>query len=125
MSSNGRCFDIGNTVSAALRRYQQSGQAMSGSTDPMSAGNGCIMRLAPIPMFYQSNLEETLHFSGESSRTTHGAPEAVEAVGLGADAAVGLLRLAHAERLDVAVIEERDRDGFPAVIEVVRFAVDV
>src|ERR1700745_4042812 len=43
MSSNGRCFDVGNTVYDALERFRQTGQALSGSTDPWSAGNGCIM----------------------------------------------------------------------------------
>src|SRR5262245_23797377 len=47
-SSNGRCFDLGRTVAAALHRFQQSGEPLSGSTNPFSAGNGCIMRLAPV-----------------------------------------------------------------------------
>jgi hypothetical protein len=51
-SSTGTCFDIGGTVSAAFRRYRVTREPFSGSTDPFSAGNGCIMRLAPIPMFF-------------------------------------------------------------------------
>ena len=47
MSSNGRCFDIGGTVSSALRRYAATGEPFAGSTDPRSAGNGSLMRLAP------------------------------------------------------------------------------
>jgi ADP-ribosyl-[dinitrogen reductase] hydrolase len=78
MSSTGKCFDIGSTTARALRRYQDTGEPFSGSTDPHSAGNGAIMRLAPIPMFFAASLERTVHFSGESARTTHGAPEAVE-----------------------------------------------
>ena len=53
MSSNGRCFDIGGTVSAALHRFEQTGEPFAGSTDPRSAGNGSIMRLAPVPLFLQ------------------------------------------------------------------------
>ncbi|NEO28952.1 MAG: ADP-ribosylglycohydrolase family protein [Symploca sp. SIO3C6] len=79
MSSNGRCFDMGNTVAEALGRYQQTGEAFSGSTHPRSAGNGSIMRLAPVPMFYFPNREQVVYFSGESSRTTHGTVECVEA----------------------------------------------
>ena len=52
LSSNGRCFDIGNTVSAALALYGRTGDPIAGSTNPQSAGNGSIMRLAPVPMFY-------------------------------------------------------------------------
>lgn len=52
MSSNGECFDIGNTVAAALNRYRIEGKPFAGDTHPMSAGNGSVMRLAPVPMFY-------------------------------------------------------------------------
>ena len=37
------------------------------------------MRLAPVPMFYASNLSEAIYRSADSSRTTHGAKEAVDA----------------------------------------------
>jgi len=79
LSSNGRCFDIGNTVSAALSRYQTTGDPFSGSTDPYSAGNGSLMRLAPVPMFYHPDRAHIRHYSGESSRTTHGARECIDA----------------------------------------------
>ena len=77
-SSTGSCFDIGNTVSAALRAFMRTGEPVSGSTDPYSAGNGSIMRLAPVPLFFQ-NADDCIHFSGESSRTTHQAPTAIDA----------------------------------------------
>ena len=62
LSSTGECFDIGNTVSQALRQYRRSGKPFSGSTNPRSAGNGCLMRLAPVPMFYFSDREQVLKF---------------------------------------------------------------
>lgn len=79
LSSTGRCFDIGTTVSDALRRYEQTGDPYSGSTHHRSAGNGSIMRLAPVPMFYRFNLDEVIHYSAESSKTTHGTQEALDA----------------------------------------------
>lgn len=79
LSSNGRCFDIGNTVASALNRYLKTRDPVAGSTDPQSAGNGSIMRLAPVPMFYFPDREAAVQFSAESSRTTHGAPECVDA----------------------------------------------
>lgn len=79
LSSTGTCFDIGNTVASALRRFQRTGEPYAGSTDPNSAGNGCIMRLAPIPMFFFPDLGEVERFGAESSRTTHGATECVDA----------------------------------------------
>ena len=51
MSSNGRCFDIGMTVSEALSRYARTGDPCAGSTNPFSAGNGSLMRLAPVAMY--------------------------------------------------------------------------
>ena len=78
-SSTDHCFDIGNTVRQALEEYERTGDPFSGTTDPYSAGNGSIMRLAPVPLFYFPDLERILHFAGESSRSTHGALECVEA----------------------------------------------
>ena len=79
LSSNGRCFDIGGTVASALARFQRTGDPFAGSTDPNSAGNGCIMRLAPISMFYFPDLELVEHYAAESSRTTHAAAECLDA----------------------------------------------
>src|SRR5690606_11946888 len=92
MSSTGACFDIGNTVLQAIHKYQTTGKPFAGSTDPLTAGNGAIMRLAPVPMFYALNLEKTLWYSGESSRTTHAASEAIECAQLfGAQLRMALL----------------------------------
>jgi ADP-ribosyl-[dinitrogen reductase] hydrolase len=79
MSSNGRCFDIGNTVASALARYQRTGDPMAGSTDPHTAGNGSIMRLAPVAMFYFPDLDAVTRYAVESSRTTHAAAECLDA----------------------------------------------
>ena len=43
------------------------------------------MRLAPIPMYYFPDREKIIHFAGESSRTTHGAQECIEACQLFAE----------------------------------------
>ena len=79
LSSTGTCFDIGNTVSAALRRFEATGEPYSGATDPFSAGNGSIMRLAPVAMAYAGDESTAVDRAADSSRTTHGAPEAVDA----------------------------------------------
>jgi ADP-ribosylglycohydrolase len=79
LSSTGTCFDIGNTTRTALAAFLKTGNPFSGPTEPYSAGNGSLMRLAPVPMFYAGNPREAIEQSGESSRTTHGAPDAVDA----------------------------------------------
>lgn len=78
MSSTGNCFDIGLTVSGALTRYLASGDPFAGDPDPRAAGNGALMRLAPVPMFCAASAEATWQQAGESTRTTHGALEAIE-----------------------------------------------
>jgi ADP-ribosyl-[dinitrogen reductase] hydrolase len=50
LSSTGKCFDIGNTVAEALGAFERSGNPFSGPTRERSAGNGSIMRLAPVAM---------------------------------------------------------------------------
>jgi ADP-ribosylglycohydrolase len=79
MSSTGACFDIGITVRSALNRFKQTGEAYCGSTDPYSAGNGSIMRLAPVPLFYARVPALAIERSADSSRTTHAAIECVDA----------------------------------------------
>ncbi|CAN5262168.1 ADP-ribosylglycohydrolase family protein [soil metagenome] len=78
-SSKGYCFDIGNATSAALSNFERTGDPHSGSTDPYTAGNGSIMRLAPVPLFFASHPAAAIEKSAESSITTHGAKEAVDA----------------------------------------------
>ena len=79
LSSNGWCFDIGNTVAGALSRFRETGDPFAGSTDADTAGNGSLMRLAPVPLFYASDPILAIRMSAESSRTTHGARTCIDA----------------------------------------------
>ena len=79
MSSTGRCFDIGTTTAEALRTFERTGNPFAGSADPHKAGNGSLMRLAPVPMFYFKSPCEAIERAGESSKTTHGAQTAIGA----------------------------------------------
>lgn len=79
LSSNGRCFDIGGTTAAALRKYKETGDPYAGSTEPSSAGNGSIMRLAPVALFFHPDADAVVKWSGDSSRTTHGAQVCIDA----------------------------------------------
>ncbi len=92
LSSNGRCFDIGNTVSRALRDFARTGDPASGPDGDHDAGNGSIMRLAPVPMFFGSDAEQAIHLSGESSRTTHGTRACIDACRYMAGILVALLQ---------------------------------
>ncbi len=78
-SCRGHCFDIGNTTRAALERYQRTGDPLAGSADPGSAGNGSLMRLAPVALRFRQDRPRLAATAAEQSRTTHGAEEAVDA----------------------------------------------
>jgi ADP-ribosyl-[dinitrogen reductase] hydrolase len=99
LSSTGHCFDIGNTVRDALGSYRTTGEPYSGPVAAHTAGNGSLMRLAPVVMFAAPCRERALSLAAESSRTTHGAAECIEACQL---FAVFLLRaLAGASREEI------------------------
>ncbi len=85
LSSTGTCFDIGNTVRDALGRFQATGEPFSGSTESRAAGNGSLMRLAPVPMFFFNRPDDAIRYAVESSRTTHAAQECLDACRLFAD----------------------------------------
>ena len=78
-SCRGHCFDIGNTTRAALERYQRTRDPLAGSADPGSAGNGSLMRLAPVALRFWQDRPRLAATAAEQSRTTHGAEEAVDA----------------------------------------------
>ena len=99
LSSTGTCFDIGNTIASALSRFMDTGEPYAGSSDPYSAGNGSLMRLAPVPMYFAGDAAEAISRSADSSRTTHGAEEAVDACRYFAGLLVGALNCVDRETL--------------------------
>ena len=92
MSSNGKCFDIGNATSSALERFRLTGNPLAGSARPDSAGNGSIMRLAPVPIHYLDTPNLAIQMSEAQSKTTHQAPECLVACRLLAEALVRALQ---------------------------------
>ena len=91
LSSNGTCFDIGLTVGGALRTFERSGDPFAGPKAENTAGNGSLMRLAPIPMFFAKDPQIAIEMAADSSRTTNGAPQAVDACRYFAGLLVGAL----------------------------------
>ena len=79
LSSTGACFDIGVTTAEALRAFERSREPYCGSTDPMASGNGSLMRLAPVPLFFAGDPDRATYLAGESSRTTHGSQICIDA----------------------------------------------
>src|SRR5690606_31968986 len=78
-SPTGTCFGIGRTVAAALERFVERGDPCAGSTDPRSGGSGSLRRLAPVALRGYPDFAAIDRDAADSSRTTHAAPEAIEA----------------------------------------------
>lgn len=79
LSSTGTCFDIGGTTASALLQFEKTGDHFSGAKGHNSSGNGSLMRLAPVPMFFFPDKDAMLFNSAQSSRTTHGSRECIDA----------------------------------------------
>lgn len=91
-SSTGHCFDIGMATREALQRFLLTGNPLAGSTDPHSAGNGSIMRLAPVALRFCGDEQYLQDRAALSSQTTHGAAECLDACRLLAVAIVRALQ---------------------------------
>lgn len=113
MASNGRCFDIGATISAALDRFERTGNPFAGSIDPNASGNGGIMRLAPVVLFYYPDRKAVLHYAAASSRLTHASPECISSARLLAD--VIHQALGGAAKGDIARRAEDEYSATPSV----------
>ena len=114
-SCTGRCFDIGITTQQALSRYRETGMPFAGSTGEHTAGNGSLMRLSPVALHSLHARENASRIAAEQSRTTHGAPQAVEACVWFAD----LLRRAIQGEPKESLLTASQWDGHKAVREVV------
>ena len=103
-SCTGECFDIGATTAEALQRFERSGDPFAGSTSPLSAGNGSLMRLSPVAIWGVGRDEEEVAETARlQSRLTHGAAECLDACA--GFALLTLRAISGAERDDVLAAE--------------------
>ncbi len=113
-SATGECFDIGGATAAALSSFRATGEPLSGSTDPHSAGNGSLMRLSPVAIRWWRDPARAVEAARLQSRTTHGTPQAVEACALFAELLVEAIGGAPKE----TVLRTRDWRGDAAIAAV-------
>ncbi len=95
----------GNTLGAALKTFRYTDEPFAGSTHPLAAGNGGLMRLLPAVLAAHPDLELTRLWARESTRTTHGAEECLEASEL---LAMVIHQLLIGESKDLALIAGKD-----------------
>ncbi|CAF0835890.1 unnamed protein product [Adineta ricciae] len=105
LSSTGKCFDIGNATRDAIETFVNRQRELTKSANfqgsdvdslewahvqarsnfeidcssPGVAGNGALMRLAPVPLFFFKHPQLAVEYAGRSARLTHGDTKAVDA----------------------------------------------
>ena len=92
-SSTDRCFDIGGQVRAALFDFEHEQRVPVTAKRSNRAGNGAIMRLAPVVIagFEHREIREIVVTAGLSARETHYSVEAEAATEVFAALLVGAL----------------------------------
>jgi ADP-ribosyl-[dinitrogen reductase] hydrolase len=74
-----KCIGSGSHTRKSLETYLRTGETVSQDEWTGNAGNGSLMRLAPIPIFYRKDRALSMYWAGQSSKTTHAAPQCVDA----------------------------------------------
>ncbi|MDO6410133.1 ADP-ribosylarginine hydrolase Tri1 [Pantoea phytobeneficialis] len=77
-SSNGICFDIGNTTRYALEQFILHGADWLGNTSPDTAGNAALIRHAPVAIFRRKSFIQGWRDAAMQSQATHGAAESID-----------------------------------------------
>lgn len=72
MSADGRVVDCGKTIYYSLMNYKKNKTITSNQNQKFTAGNGSLMRIAPIALYSHKNIKKALVYSALSSYTTHG-----------------------------------------------------
>lgn len=105
-SPTGKCFDIGNTTVTALEKYQYSGSIKNNSAS-YHAGNGSIMRLAPVPIMYHRDPVVSAKISANQSQTTHASDATIAACELLSDILINCYTAT--DKLDILNVEIKHR----------------
>lgn len=77
-SSTGSCFDIGNRTRSALLRYERTADPFAGDESMDQAGNGTLMRLAPV-VIHAHDRPHLSDLAAEHARLTHADPRCLDA----------------------------------------------
>ncbi len=81
-SSTGSCFDIGQTTLRAIGQFNRTGEPVCGSKKASDAGNGSVMRLAPVAISWWCDPLEAEQIARRQSATTHGSQECLDGCAL-------------------------------------------
>lgn len=73
-----RPVGIGKTILQSLFKFRRDGDPYAGDSNPRTAGNGALMRLAPVPLAYFPDHEKIHEYAKLSTLTTHAAEECIQ-----------------------------------------------
>jgi len=100
MSSTGKSVGCGKNTYLSLLKYIRTGEDKCGNSRMKKrAGNGSLMRIAPVAIFYKNNIYKAMYTANESSYTTHGLKICADACMLYTGLIVGLLNGATKEEI--------------------------
>ena len=92
MSATGKSVGCGKTIYRALLRFMAAPKPQCGNARmKRQAGNGSLMRVAPIAIYYRHNLHDAYQCAQTSSYTTHGLKICADACIVYVGLLVGLL----------------------------------
>ncbi len=77
LSATGHCFDIGRTTQIALEEFDTHGYTKAKTSGEHQAGNGSLMRIAPIPLLYGADEDKMWEMAARESQTTHANKQAM------------------------------------------------
>ena len=69
---------LGGCIGMSFSEFQKMKSEYTTAGDPFTSGNGSIMRLAAVPIFYHDNMELGMDIASKQSKTTHQGYEAAE-----------------------------------------------
>ncbi|NBU63979.1 MAG: hypothetical protein EBS29_05685 [Chloroflexia bacterium] len=79
LACGGRTYDFGNINMTALYRYMITNHPYTTISTDHSAGNGSLVRVAPIGLFYATTPYAISECARDASRITHGAMASIHA----------------------------------------------
>jgi len=78
MSTRDEAFDIGFTVYQSVLNYMDTNETTTPLKQEEYSGNGSLMRLAPVVLYYADDIQKAVYYAGKSSLTTHSSPIAID-----------------------------------------------
>lgn len=108
LAPTGICLDIGTTTRRSLEAFLRAGASEAPPVAGLIPGNGSLVRVAPVPIFFAGDPVRAVDEAAVMCRTTHAAPESVDACRYFAGLLSGAILGAPVSTLASAMYEPED-----------------